>query len=125
MTAEFILEPEQQIAPLDITVTHDDDPRVQRIAVSGEVDALTGTQLHQAVIDVLRRHRPGHIEMDVRGVQFLDSAGIRILLMCHTDAAVMDCRLRLAACHPVVSRVLHVTGLADHFGLSSGPPPGR
>jgi anti-anti-sigma factor len=90
--------------------------------VFGEVDALSAGQLHEAVVDVLRDQRPSCIEMDVHGVTFLDSDGIRALVLCHADAQQMNCEIRLAKLQPAVYRVLQITGLLEHFGLTEPPP---
>jgi anti-anti-sigma factor len=90
--------------------------------VFGEVDALTAGQLQKAVVDVLRDQRPGCIEMDLHGVTFLDSVGIRALVLCQADAQQVDCQIRLTKPQPVVYRVLQITGLLEHFGLTEPPP---
>jgi anti-sigma B factor antagonist len=94
------------------------DPPTHRITVAGDLDALNGGHLHQAVIEVLRRQQPQHIEIDLHRVTFLDSAGIRVLLLCHRDAQHLDCRLTLTGPRPMAHRVLQITGLLDHFGLT-------
>src|ERR671921_748747 len=81
------------------------DPQRSGITVAGEIDSLNAAQLHAAVLGVLRE-RPRHIEVDLRGVTFLDSAGIRTLLLCHTAAQHMNCRLTLTDAHPMAYRVL-------------------
>jgi anti-sigma B factor antagonist len=85
-------------------------------------DALTVGRLQKAVVDVLRRQRPSCIEMDLHGVTFLDSVGIRALVHCQSDARQVDCRITLTNPQPVVYRVLQITGLLEHFGLTTPPP---
>jgi anti-anti-sigma factor len=87
------------------------------MSVSGELDALSADLLRTAVADVLRRHRPERIDMDLHGVTFLDSAGIRALLLCQSDAQRAGSRVTLSRARPGVHRVLEITGLLDHFGL--------
>jgi anti-anti-sigma factor len=94
------------------------DTPTHRITVAGDVDALNAGDLHRAVIDVLRRQQPEHIEIDLHRVTFLDSAGIRALLLCHRDAQSVECRLTLTDPRPMAYRVLQITGLLDHFGLA-------
>jgi len=89
--------------------------------VAGEVDAVTGMQLHEAVVDVLNRHGPRRLEMDLCRVAFLDSAGIRTLLVCHSDAERATCQLRITDASPMVYRVLEITGLLDHLRVAAAP----
>jgi anti-anti-sigma factor len=89
-----------------------------RMALHGDVDALSGGQVQEAVVDVLHRQHPSRIEMDVREVTFLDSAGIRTLLLCHNEAERLNCRLTVVEAPHGVYRVLEISGLLDHFGLA-------
>jgi anti-anti-sigma factor len=88
-----------------------------RIIVAGDVDGTNATQLHAAVIDVLRHQRPGCIDVDLDQVSSLDAAGIRTMLLCQADARQVDCHLKLVKPQPMVYRVLQITGLLEHFGL--------
>jgi anti-anti-sigma factor len=81
---------------------------------------VSAPTVHEMISDVLSR-RASRIEIDLSGVTFLDSAGIRMLLMCHADAARADCELALVDPHPRVYRVLQITGLLDHFHLTPEP----
>jgi anti-anti-sigma factor len=115
----FDSQPDQPSLLVDL---HCSDTEPPRMFVFGEVDALTAGQLQQAVVEVLRQQRPNGIEMDLHGVAFLDAAGIRALLLCQADARQVDCQITLTNPQPVVYRVLQITGLLEHLGLT-GPPP--
>src|SRR5215211_5376644 len=101
---------------------HCSDAEPPRMSVFGEVDALTAGHLHKAVVEVVRDQRPRRIEMDLHGVSLLDSAGIHALVLCQADAQQVDCHITLTNPQPVVYRVLQVTGLLEHFGLTEPPP---
>ena len=105
-----------------IELDHGSDMNTPRMAVFGEVDALCADQLHDAVLKVLSRHRPTCIEMDLHGVSVLDSSGIRALLRCHADAQQKGCQLKLISTSRPVYRVLQVTGLVQHLGLTEQKP---
>jgi anti-anti-sigma factor len=95
------------------------DTQTWRLAVAGEVDAITGAQLHDAVMDVLCDPCPRHIAMDLHDVTFLDSSGIRTLLQCHTDAEQAHCHLQITDASAMVYGVLEVTGLLAYFHLTT------
>jgi anti-anti-sigma factor len=112
----------QMLAPLlTIGLRGDDRSRVRRMIVSGEVDMSSAPALLDAVVDLLSRSRPHRIEIDLRGVSFLDCAGVRTLLMCESAAGNAGCSLTLTSPHPRVSRVLHTVGLLEHFGMTAPP----
>jgi anti-anti-sigma factor len=93
-----------------------------RMVVSGEMDEVSAVQLQRAVVDVLRQHRPSCIEMDLQGVTFLDSAGIKALLVCHADGQQVGCRLQVIRPRRNVYRVLEITGLLEYLGVTNPPP---
>jgi anti-anti-sigma factor len=93
-----------------------------RMLVFGELDAVTAGPLQKAVVDLLREQRPHCIQLDLHGVSFLDSAWIRALLLCQDDAHQAGCQIRLTRPQPGVYRVLQITGLLEHFGLTEPPP---
>ncbi|WP_249998650.1 STAS domain-containing protein [Actinoplanes sp. M2I2] len=115
-TAKTVTHPDRL---LTITVDSDDNRDVQSMTAAGEIDSLNATHLREAVNDVVRGRRPSRVELDLHGVSFLDSTGIRVLLECHEDARLMNCGFTLVDAHPVAYRVLQISGLTDHFGLSS------
>ena len=93
------------------------DARSARLIVSGDLDDLNAGTLAHGVLKALL-HRPATLDLDVSGLTFLDTGGIRALLQCHTDAAQAGCRLTLTDPHPNVRRVLEIVGLLDQFGLA-------
>jgi anti-anti-sigma factor len=99
------------------------DTETWRVVVAGEVDAITVAQLHEAVDEILQHPCPRQIEVDLHKVTFLDSVGIRILLLCHSGAERADCQLPITDASPVVHRVLEITGLLDHFAVTAAPQP--
>jgi anti-anti-sigma factor len=93
-----------------------------RITVAGDVDAASTAGLQKAVVEVLRRHRPRSVDLDLAGVTFLDSAGISGLLLCLADARQIDCEFALRNTPTTVYRLLQVAGLLEHFGLIRPAP---
>ena len=107
MSTERLLDAEHQRST-SLLIAHDrsDDPKTRRITVAGEIDGLSGARLHRAVIDMLRRERPARIDINLRGVIFLDAAGKRALLLCRADAGRVDCELTLSDPHPRIYAVI-------------------
>jgi anti-anti-sigma factor len=122
MRSEHLFDSQSGSPPSLLVDLHCRDSGPPRMFVFGELDAVSAGQLQKAVVDVVRDQRPSCLEMDLHGVSFLDSAGIRALVLCHADAQQMDCRIRLTKPQPAVYRVLQITGLLEHFGLTEPPP---
>jgi anti-sigma B factor antagonist len=87
--------------------------RVCRIGLTGDVTAVTGTRLSQAVHAAVRDGAVS-VELDMTGVKFLDSSGIQSLIRSREVAAQdFQSRVTVVAMSRLVQRVLDVTGLAD------------
>lgn len=103
------------LLPIDVDVTT--DRRLARLAVTGELDGSTTTELLEAVRKVLAAPAPERVELHLAGLTFIDSAGIRCLLICRTAAEDAGSRLTLVDPSRAVIRVLEITSLLDLFGL--------
>ncbi len=99
----------------------DGPARALRIAVFGEVDCAGAGMVQRTVVDVLRHERPERIVIDLGGVPFLDTGGIKALQLCRVDAGQLDCEIRLANLQPPVYRVLQIAGMLEYFGAAVAP----
>lgn len=88
------------------------------IEVGGEIDDATVDRLNAAVARLcdppVRR-----IDMDLSGVDYLGSAGIRALVGAVDNRAGVDVRLVNAS--PIVIRVLELTGMVERLMGTAGP----
>jgi anti-sigma B factor antagonist len=109
-----------QWLPIDIALTS--DHRLAQLDVAGELDGSTADELLGAIAHVLSGPATGVVELNLAGLDFVDSAGIRCLLNCRAAVEVAGSRLILVEPSPQVVRVLDLTGLLDFFGLSRSQP---
>ena len=84
------------------------------LVVSGEVDLAGSPRFAQALDEALAPGAP--LVVDLSGVEFLDSAGLRALALAERTAAELGGRLLIVP-SPAASRVFEVTGLKDAFEL--------
>jgi anti-anti-sigma factor len=112
---------------MDITIESHDRGAGVELVVRGRLDAETAAELARAVAEELRRGRH-EIMLDLDGVGFLSSAGIRVLFETHrsTKAAGGSCLIRTAS--EPIRRVLDLTRLtpilmagATATGAAQGP----
>lgn len=85
------------------------------VALSGEIDAHSAPSL-AARFESLP---PGDddIVLEMAGVTFMDSSGLRVLIDLHQRLDGASRRLVLNAPSQSVTRLLEVAGLADHFTI--------
>ena len=90
------------------------------VSVAGEVDTFTAPTLRSAVDAELER-RPAELVLDLRGVRFLGSAGLALLVETQKSANACGIVLRLIATTRPVTRPLQVTGLLAMFTITGDP----
>jgi anti-anti-sigma factor len=101
-------------AELDIVTAMDDDVAV--VVLTGELEIDTAPRLIAMMQDIasppLRR-----VNLDCAGVSFVDSAGVRALIVVHNAAARIGVDVEIVKASPSVNRVIEMTGLS---GLLTG-----
>lgn len=85
----------------------------------GDLDVAGGARLERVLLDIDDAGRVVHL--DLSGVTFVDSTGLRSLLTASRRAQVDGRRLRLVNPSQVVRRLLDITATADLFEVLSEP----
>jgi anti-sigma B factor antagonist len=101
---------------LSITVEH--LPAACVVHLSGDLDLVTADQLRQAAVGELAR---GSVVLDLAGVAFCDSTGLRVLLDLQRGAEAAGTTLFLAAATHAVSRLFELSGAGDRFSIHPDP----
>ena len=107
----------------------DDDARVLRCDVrperrvvivvpTGELD-LAGVPTVDGELDELRKAGFDHLAVDLRGLRFMDSTGLRLLLRWTASAAEDGYRFSVIPGPPQVQRVLDLTGVESALDMVS------
>ena len=99
-----------------ITVTIDD---AKVIVVKGDVDLAGGPLLDDALA---RAESAGPVVIDVSGVDFIDSSGLRSLLSASRRAEERSGAVVLRAPSPGVLRLLELTGTTEQFRIEAAGP---
>ncbi|MEV1288544.1 STAS domain-containing protein [Micromonospora sp. NPDC049679] len=85
--------------------------------VHGDVDLGTETLLGAALTEALADRAVREVVVDLAGVPFLDSTGVRVLLEGRRTALARGAALTVRNPRRVVHHVLQVTGVAEALGL--------
>ena len=103
---------------IDVRASMSSAGTVVTVTVSGEVDSTTAPGLRTCLLEVLDRPGTSTVEVDLRGVTFLDSAGLSALAMAHRAAVAADrvLQMRCGTTRAVV-RPLQITGLWTVFSV--------
>jgi anti-sigma B factor antagonist len=109
MTVERFVPP-----PFDVTVRSEDGRVV--VAPAGEVDIATAPALERE-LDALLARRPGAVVVDLRGVTFLDSTGVRVLLGATLKASRDSSHVSVILGPSPTRRALEVCGALPRLNL--------
>ena len=82
------------------------------LALSGELDVVSAPELEQHLNDALAEPQ-AHVTLDLSELEFVDSAGVSVLIKAKQDAESNGRTLVLARPTEQVQRVFALVGLAD------------
>ena len=86
------------------------------VTVAGEIDLANHGELERTLQQLGADRR--HVELDLRGVTFIDSSGLRILVEAHRARIDADASLTLRSPSAAVQRLLEISGLSSHLDVS-------
>ncbi|MBD2655308.1 MULTISPECIES: anti-sigma factor antagonist [Synechocystis] len=98
---------------MDIQIDQQED--IVLVTLGGEVDANTAPQIHQAI---LPHAQPGaKILLDMTGVPYMSSAGLRLLLYLYRQTKGNSAQLVLVGLSEELLDTMAVTGFLDFFSI--------
>jgi anti-sigma B factor antagonist len=89
---------------------------VVRVTLSGELDLASVPKLEAELSDI-ESSAPGVVLIDLGGLEFMDSSGLRALVMANDRAGTAGRRLAIVPGPPLVRRVFEITKLDQHLDL--------
>jgi anti-anti-sigma factor len=93
--------------------------------LAGELDIANADGLRQEIRLILDRHDPQVLLLDLSQLAFTDSSGLAAIVWAHQQLTARKGQLRLQHPSPLLSRVLHTTGLHNELHLTPAPHPPR
>jgi len=94
-------------------ITKKTDGDIMTMNVVGRVDTTTAPELSAALkLDGIK-----DFTLDISGVSYMSSAGLRCLLMAQKAMMASGGQMRIAGVQPVVKEVLDITGFSDILQL--------
>jgi anti-sigma B factor antagonist len=81
------------------------------IVVSGRIDTITAPDLQIALIPEFAETK--EITLNLSGVNYISSAGLRILLAAEKESKKRGCKFVLTGVIPEVMDIFKITGFAD------------
>jgi anti-anti-sigma factor len=100
----------------DLKIETRNERGVPVIALAGEFD-LAGVQEFEAELRPLETDAPDVLVVDLTGLAFMDSSGLRALVMADQRARKAQRRLAIVPGPPTVRRVFEITALDERLDL--------
>jgi anti-anti-sigma factor len=104
----------------DFLVDTHSTPRATTLTLSGDLDLLSSPALERALAPALDSDAE-LIVVDLRGLEFMDSTGLHVLIQAHQRARDAGRRLALVRARERVHRLFDLTGLSDGLTIVDSP----
>ncbi|MBW8483628.1 anti-sigma factor antagonist [Actinomadura parmotrematis] len=85
------------------------------VALAGELDLGASARADDAVRAAQADAAHPHLVLDLHALDFMDSAGLNVLITAYRRAAAAGRYLALCGLRPDTARVLDIAGLRAHF----------
>jgi anti-sigma B factor antagonist len=107
--------------PEDFSISSEDRDGRVHIVLGGELDIATAPELEQLVNE--RIDAGQEVVVDLRGLEFMDSSGIRVLVAAHARAGRAGTRVFVVRPAPnsAVAKIVEVSGLDGELNLLDDP----
>jgi anti-sigma B factor antagonist len=107
--------------PEEFSISAADRDGRAHLTLRGELDLATAPELEQLVNE--RIDGSQEVVIDLRGLDFMDSSGIRVLVAAHARAGRAGARLFIVRPEPgsAVAKILEVAGLDGELNLLDDP----
>ena len=91
------------------------------VGPEGDLDLDTVHRVESALAE-LRQEGFGSLVLDLRGLTFMDSTGLRLVIRWHAAARDDGFRFAVVPGPDVVQRVFRLTGMDAHLTVAAPPP---
>lgn len=90
------------------------------VRLTGELDLASAPILERALTDADVTGAP-LVVLDLDGLEFVDSTGLRAILMAHSDSSDKGREFAITPGSPQVQRLLSITSVTDHLRVIAAP----
>ncbi len=97
-------------------ITETKQQNVTVVALSGRLDAATAPSL-EATLTALAQARESRALVDCRELEYISSAGLRVLLAAAKQFKKIDSSIALCTLSPTVRQVFEISGFTSIFSL--------
>ena len=105
-----------------LTLTTSPEQRGVRVALSGELDISSALTFEEELRRIEQAGDPETMVLDLQGLKFLDSTGLRLILSAHVRARRDRRRLRIVLPgNRAVQRIFQLSGASERLDIVEAP----
>jgi anti-sigma B factor antagonist len=101
---------------MNLEIEHKEVNGIQTLAVTGEIDAYTASQLRKQLLP-LTEEQGAVVTVDLSGVDYMDSTGLGVFVAGLKSTKKHGSRLVIQGLTPRVERLFNITGLSEKFEM--------
>ncbi len=98
---------------MKVTIMNVGDIKI--LSVDGRIDANTANELQDAVLDIA--HMNPNLLLDLSNVNYMSSAGLRVMLLLHREIHNNEGRVILVGLQDRIRDAMEMTGFLKHFAV--------
>jgi anti-anti-sigma factor len=104
---------------LDLRVNESDVPGVVVVTATGEIDSSNCLALQDLLSSLAGQAASKEVQVDLAGVTFIDSSGLRALIVGQRAITEVGGAMRVSAASDSVRRLFEITGLVERLSLGA------
>jgi len=104
---------EQGAVKMSLSVSVQTQKEFVFVSLTGELDQSTTGQVKMRLMTTLAAHDVRHIVFNLKGLTFMDSSGIGIILGRYNQVKSIGGRVFVLGMNPTVNKVFHMAGLSQ------------
>ena len=94
-----------------MTISKERNESTLALALEGRLDTVTAPELEKAIKDSF--NDLNELTLDFAGLEYVSSAGLRVLIEAHMNMALKEGRMELKNVNETIMEIFDITGFTD------------
>jgi anti-sigma B factor antagonist len=104
---------------MTIEIQEEKKGNVIALTLAGRLDSSSSPMVENKILDAIKNGSQDVI-LDFGGLDYISSAGIRVLVHCHKELEKKNGKILLVAVPKPIENVLYITGFLPYFKVFEG-----
>lgn len=100
-----------------LTLTTSHEPEAVRVSLEGELDLSSALTFDDELRRIEDAANGDPLVLDLRGLKFMDSTGLRLIVSAHQRARRRGSRLSIVHATKAIRRIFRLTGMLDRLDV--------